>query len=336
MVKVTIPQIAMPLSCPRCGREFAYPCYLKRHEQRKEPCARAPAVAAPAKEHPCKYCGRTYRHQSGVSRHQKTCKSRPELVDKSVVSELRGEVAEMQEQLKTMMLRETRGGGDAAPAPPAAAAAPVAVADNSVAVHGDLVQNKQVNTTVNLTINNFGEEDEVLEFAKKVGEMLDKLPPMSGKAVISAGVEAIWNSLGRPNNWTAVMTNKKDGTIQVKTENGWEKRSKEEVIPLMISRACDNLAGKQEPLSALDPRWDRRGKRIREGFNEELRMREEGTLVKEGMQLLAPLLQSVASRLRKGSRGALATEVPEPPGGLPGAPPPAPLVPMPPAAAPGE
>lgn len=50
--------------CRRCGVIFSYRSQLTRHEQRKVACDAAPFKC---------WCGRTYVHKSGLSRHQVTC-----------------------------------------------------------------------------------------------------------------------------------------------------------------------------------------------------------------------------------------------------------------------
>jgi hypothetical protein len=57
--------------CPKCGKEFQFPSYLKRHLSRKTACD--PIVVADPDEggHPCKYCGRTFTTLQALSRHSK-------------------------------------------------------------------------------------------------------------------------------------------------------------------------------------------------------------------------------------------------------------------------
>lgn len=54
-------------TCAKCGREFKYPCHLRRHEQRKTPCAILPQELAPA--HACPNCKRSFAQKSSLYRH---------------------------------------------------------------------------------------------------------------------------------------------------------------------------------------------------------------------------------------------------------------------------
>ena len=66
-------------TCPNCDRKFQYPRDLKIHLNRKTPCA--PIInntdlseEQQAKPYDCRYCGRRYATQPGLSRHVKqTC-----------------------------------------------------------------------------------------------------------------------------------------------------------------------------------------------------------------------------------------------------------------------
>lgn len=55
-------------TCPKCGKEFTKPFYLRRHLERKTPCD--PIVeTAPANILSCRYCGRGFTTKQSLSRH---------------------------------------------------------------------------------------------------------------------------------------------------------------------------------------------------------------------------------------------------------------------------
>ena len=55
-------------TCAECGKEFAKPCYLKRHKERKTPCQ--PIVNPPnVNGINCRYCGRAFTTRQAASRH---------------------------------------------------------------------------------------------------------------------------------------------------------------------------------------------------------------------------------------------------------------------------
>ena len=70
--------------CQKCGREFRVPAELKRHLNRKTPCApildAAAIASAPEQsgQHQCHFCGRTFTQKSHLTRHKtKACKISP-------------------------------------------------------------------------------------------------------------------------------------------------------------------------------------------------------------------------------------------------------------------
>ncbi len=52
------------------------------------------------KTYSCKFCNRSYLHQSSVSRHKKTCKFNLTVKDKELISSLKDQVIYLVEQLK--------------------------------------------------------------------------------------------------------------------------------------------------------------------------------------------------------------------------------------------
>jgi hypothetical protein len=99
-------------TCPKCNKQFAKPCFLKRHLQRKTPCD--PIVDLQEKTAlTCRFCGRAFTTQAALSRHTKhRCKiaNSDEGMEKLMEHTIQRQLAEqkqMTSQLQTQVGRLT-------------------------------------------------------------------------------------------------------------------------------------------------------------------------------------------------------------------------------------
>lgn len=224
-------------TCPQCGKRFAFPSRLKKHMERKTPCApllnptenevTAPPAAS-GRQYSCEYCGRSYAHQSNLSRHRKrSCK----LATKDPMSlrmvaqlqrakdnriedqyrQLEAQAAKLEalnqkvDKLTESIVARSDGGGGGAPAN----------ITNTNIIAGD------VNI---INFNSFGNEDisHMKDFTRSLLE--------SGRSALEV-MELLgkkrWADLKYPQNGTMYTPNVKDTRIRTRRADGkWETRDR--------------------------------------------------------------------------------------------------------------
>lgn len=232
-------------TCPKCHRDFEAPSRLKRHLQRKTPCAPVVEkeelpISEQTKAHACRFCGRRFEFESGLSRHLKnSCKiagsreGMEKLVAHVEAVQLRQELAAQREELAEIkaLLKV------------AAAARP------AVSQQAHQITNYVGN---NVTINVFGEEDTSHITQQQIRSLLDRLlaglPYDPDKAAVGAFVETamlIYSDKDRPENLTVYMPNAQNTSVMVYTGQAWEMRELRDVAPPMTQHTLDLLLAQQ-------------------------------------------------------------------------------------------
>jgi hypothetical protein len=87
----------MEQSCDKCGKTFDKPWLLKRHLERKIPCAFDTKMLR--QRHECARCEKTFATSQGLSRHRATCN---ETENQNEIVELRAQMAELAKNMLVM------------------------------------------------------------------------------------------------------------------------------------------------------------------------------------------------------------------------------------------
>lgn len=247
--------------CNRCHKTFQGPAFLRRHQNRKTPCAiiiepedlPVAVQADPELEKKrCHFCGRVFSSNNTKNRHiRKSCKIAPnqrngnvgmELLYQHVlrqdaeraaqnaeIERLRGEVNELRQNQV---------------APP-----PAAMADR-----GGIAAGRDININVdqrNFTINVFGMEDTAHITREKVRMFFDdcidknKTARLAAHAAVEGLTTFIYCDPQHPENFTCYQPNQKEPVALVHTAQGWQSRRVADVLSPMTIRAVDEIFTKQ-------------------------------------------------------------------------------------------
>ena len=244
--------------CAKCGKEFAKNAWLKRHLERKTPCAPIlekedlpeEALEDPALDQKkCRFCGRVFSSYTSMRRHvREACRIAPnekngdEGMEKLYEHTLRKQQTEIAE-LKTLVEQQSvllqqlvaqNGGNTGAQA-------------GEVAVQGDqnVVDNRKV------VINVFGREGVGHVTAERVRAILDEclrvpaLPVAANTAVLQTAM-LVYSDPERPENLTCYLPNKKtnDALVHMSREDGttgWEVQPTTLILPPMAHKSVDAL-----------------------------------------------------------------------------------------------
>lgn len=252
----------MPHQCPKCGASFPLPWKLKRHLARKTPCQPildAEDIPEEKKDarYKCKFCGRVFQQDAGLSRHmKKRCKIIPRNGDTSGMERLydhfekkRDEKVQNLERKLERVLEEMKTlKGEERKTVPASLASAVTEAARTANV---IAKNAVVDQSTKININIFGREDtshishkEVLDILQKLGPLGSDLDTPSKRAITSMTMR-IFSDPKHPENLTCFMPNKKGKDALVHGESGWEMMPLSLALSPMATKSVDALFAKQ-------------------------------------------------------------------------------------------
>ena len=249
-------------TCELCGKEFAKPFYLRRHQNRKTPCAPILDAVTTTTEHPadsnlskkqCRFCNRVFSSYASMRRHvRQSCKIAPTAKNGNAGMELlyKHTIAKQQQQieeLKGMVNRVLADKGQIAATTSTAQAGEVAISGN----------NAQVNNSHNININLFGQETighigaaeirAILQGCLKTPDLLQAAQEAVTKTALS-----IWSDPVHPENHTCYLPNKKTEDALVHEQTGWEVQPASVVLPPMAQKSIDVLFDHQPYEDAAD------------------------------------------------------------------------------------
>lgn len=264
------------VECDKCGKHFRDACVLRKHKQRKTPCA--PILdeedlsdEVKEKPHKCRFCGRQFTTSANLARHlKKSCKIVPKNGDTTGMDKLYEHVLRKQEmkhkkeleglevrmraemdQLKTTI---SQGG-------PHRGAEHKEVKVANVNAHKaitDQSTGKTVNKTT-ININIFGAENtshitqrDVLGLFRSLGPtaQVQDLAKLSDRLILSMAM-MIYSDVKYPENITCYLPSKKGKEALVHAAGGWEVMPVSLTLSPMASRSVDELFKKQ-PWAGLD------------------------------------------------------------------------------------
>jgi hypothetical protein len=245
--------------CQKCRHVFRDPSTLRRHLNRKRPCApvvdREELPDDPADERcHCRFCGRSYSNQYNVRRHMKSCpiaargeRGMDELyahvLERTRRAQEREAQAEQEVEALRLELRQAR--------------LEVETARRGCAAEGGGVMNvvyapqSTFVTNINV-INVFGREDTGHITTASVREILTQCSANADTTGATAAARAllqaallIYSDPDRPGNLTCYIPNKRDGNALVHGAQGWEIRPVPLILPPMARTSLDLLFDKQ-------------------------------------------------------------------------------------------
>lgn len=262
----------MDRTCTRCFKQFKYPKELRRHQQRKTPCAPIledkdlPAESLEDAElgllskRKCRFCGRVFSSYNCMRRHvRNNCKIPPNERNGDVGMELlyKHTVAKQQEQIEaqrrqieklTKMMAQQMALAEHK-APPRSSICTRSEVTNSggeVAIQGNqgpvTVDNSKKQQ---ITINVFGQEKLDHIEQEQIRQILAEASAFApGDGATQAVLEAamlIYSDPKRPENITCYLPNKKMQEALVHRRDGWEVEPVPRVLPPMMTRSVDVL-----------------------------------------------------------------------------------------------
>lgn len=267
-------------TCDRCGTKFTYPWKLRRHLQRKTPCApilELEDLPAEVLEDPnlemkkCRFCGRVLSSYDSMRRHVRSaCQIAPnekngdagmeQLYEHTIrkqqqqIEEMGRQMAEMTGMMEKLLDGATPGTAANAAAGGSAAAGDASAAAGETAVSGDgavVMQDRRVSVTINL----FGQESVDHVTKDKIHDVLvesmrvPNLPEAASQAVMKAAL-LIYSDPEHPENLTCYLPNKREKSALVHASRedgtaGWEVRPLQIVAPPMAQRSIGELFDKQ-------------------------------------------------------------------------------------------
>ena len=231
--------------CQRCERVFKRKWDMKRHLSRKNPCMaktenipengikhskifqnipkysknEVKTPPKPAKKinnrFVCEYCERTYGQKYNLNKHQKKCqiKKKVELEKKEKDKlELRTIIEQQKNRIK---LLEHNG--------------------NTQTINNTNCNNTTHNNTINITLNNYGDED--------ISYITEIKPKETLKYLLLQGMSGLHDYINykycnpeQPQNFTIKYSNDRSKYVSIRDQNVWKRKDKDAVMNELYDR----------------------------------------------------------------------------------------------------
>mgnify|MGYP006130921465 CR=1 FL=1 len=257
-------------TCARCRSTFPHPWKLRRHLERKTPCApilERADLPEEVLEDPdldqktCRFCGRVFSSRDCMLRHiRNNCKIAPNAKngDSGMEQLYEHTIRRQSAQIETMQTQMTQMAGMMQKlllAPPAGVPQ-AAIAAGETLIVGDKNVVFQDRRTVNINsinINVFGNEETGHVTAERIRGVLEESIEMVGRhepprAAMQAVLKAallVYSDPDYPENLTCYLPNKREGSALVHGRGGWEIRPLQIIAPPMAQRSVAILFDKQ-------------------------------------------------------------------------------------------
>ena len=260
--------------CGKCKKTFKSLSWLKRHEQRKTPCAPTieprPAHNQDTPKHRCKHCNRDYATHRSLNEHIRlACKvaarnttiaddttpgtgATPQPDVKSTTDILLAKLIDVLAMLQPGMLQPATAHLNAAAI--SATVESVAVANTTQAAgENGLIKcdYASIATDKRITFNIFGKESLTHATDARIKTILDdslsstaSIPAAAQMAVTKTAM-LIYSDPDHPENLTCYLPNKKTNDALVHTAQGWEIQPISIVIATIGQVTIDHIFAKQ-------------------------------------------------------------------------------------------
>jgi len=259
-------------TCPLCKKVFDYPSGLERHKKRRTSCVALIGVADASKPFRCLTCGKEYTHRSSYSRHKAQGCGAFSDAEESIEAKIERMVADKLRLLTTKLVGVSAGAlgsaeDSAAPAPKPPVTT-VLMNQGTQMVGSNQIQNTDNSVHLHLhqyqpqppvAINLWGQEDLSWLDQTKVRELFETAIEMFGTDAPEAAVwvyhEAIRQTISnpvRPENLTAYIPNKKDGSPVVHRETGWGVEASSQQLYMPLSLRIFNQLFSNQPFVDCD------------------------------------------------------------------------------------
>jgi hypothetical protein len=241
----------MSFSCYRCDKSFPKKWRLARHLKRKNICVQktkncskklkntqknSKSAQKNSKEYSCDYCDYKSIRASNLKRHLNTCKKK-KTNDNEMLSNLEEKVAIMQtklleQEMENNLLKE--------------------VSSQQMTNCNNTNNTNITNNTVNITLNDYGQENITYLKHIKYKKFIDKIMG-SGMVGLQHYIKYKYCNPQQPENLTIKYTNERSNKLKVRKDNQWKTRDKYEVMDELYDRDnnVDEVLGVYEHMNDL-------------------------------------------------------------------------------------
>lgn len=193
-------------TCQDCLKEFKYPADLEKHKKKKYPCTQG--------DYPCRLCSKHFQHQSGRSRHEKTCQGPPR-----TVSGQQKEIDNLKKAMQTIDAQQHQLNNGASTSISHCETANVHNGDNNITV----IQN-------NITVNTCGKEDVTFIKSLPSDELYNLVKRNENILTLSELFRLLRLDPAHPQNHNLLLLDKDADEIHYKSKSGWKTGGTESVL----------------------------------------------------------------------------------------------------------